>query len=372
MSLRAGCRVAFGSVWLLAACGSQVPATKTDDHEEHDRGVEDHAPEVHHEESTGHVAGPRTLTAEDVKTHIGAPSQVQTIKAAALFLDGIESCVDGRDRHAVVGTPGGDIGELLLALAAVESWTGHVMDEAEIQGAFDAHLEAFGDFYMHTDLHAIEILAERLRNDPEFRSIPLSNIADVETFLRSPPSELQAPLLKVLLIPETMGCGHLRLMALDPEAYRVRLALLDSVVSGFFTRLWAKVPDMRYEILTGNHGEGAVVNVRLDEPVHPYTRIPLLEPDHHGTEMFVRHPDFVDWLREQRVQLLLQEDDWLRAHQLDPAGFLGAINELADIQLKATVVALAPNLPMFDVHISDDHVDVEGPVSVKAALAAIP
>jgi hypothetical protein len=45
---------------------------------------------------------------------------VRWVKMAALLLHGKSSCVDGRDDHGVIGTPGGDAGEFLLALTSIE------------------------------------------------------------------------------------------------------------------------------------------------------------------------------------------------------------------------------------------------------------
>lgn len=302
----------------------------------------------------------RPLTASDVRAHIGDPKGLHWTKAAHLFEDGIESCVDGRDHHAVIGTPGGDAGELVLALTALEAWTGHVVDREEIELLFDAHLEAFGDFYMHTDHHAVVGLGELLRSDQRFAKYDLHDAEDIEHMIRNPPEEVQDALAEHLVNPAAIGCGHLGLISRRPKDYRVRPELLQIVIKSYFDRLWAGNPHLRYVVLEGEHQEGAVVNVMLkDDEVHPFTAIPMIEPDIRDTEIFVNHPQVTRWLRSERVRFLLGSDPWLATHDIDPDGFVKAVNELGDLHLNLTVTALAPTLPVFSVMVNEGDVSVD-------------
>ncbi len=70
------------------------------------------------------AAAPRQLTRALVEEHVAAMGSVRWIKMAGFLLRGRRSCVDGRDDHAVIGTPGGDMGEFILALGAYENTTG--------------------------------------------------------------------------------------------------------------------------------------------------------------------------------------------------------------------------------------------------------
>lgn len=303
---------------------------------------------------------PHTLTPVEVEEHIGGPARVTWIKAASLFVDGVESCVDGRDDHAVIGTPGGDAGELLLALAAVESLTGHELTDDEVRRVFEDHLQAFGDFYLHSDDHAMDHLIDALSADPAFAGYParLSTPAAVEQLVRHPPPEFRDALLGHLLVADGIGCGHLKLVASQPDRYHVRPALLRALLEVYYRDLWTGREGLRFEVLAGEHAEGAVVNVHLDGPVHPYTKVPLIEPLHAGTEVFVNHPEVVQWLRRQRADFMHEEEATLGVYELEPAVVAEEVQRLGDLQMHATCDALANALPHYDVYVDAEQLVV--------------
>ncbi|HEX8437682.1 rhodanese-like domain-containing protein, partial [Archangium sp.] len=90
---------------------------------------------------------PSALTPERIEKHVGDPSQVRWVRLAALLVSGKRSCVDGRDDQGVIGTPGGDAGELVLALSAIEAVTGQHIPEAAIPQLLLRELDTFGRFY---------------------------------------------------------------------------------------------------------------------------------------------------------------------------------------------------------------------------------
>lgn len=99
-------------------------------------------------------AGER-LQRHHVEEHVGDPTSVRWIKLAALLVHGRLSCVDGRDDAGVLGTPGGDAGELVLALSAAEKLTGRALSQPQIDALLRRRLDALGRFYLHTDVHEI-------------------------------------------------------------------------------------------------------------------------------------------------------------------------------------------------------------------------
>jgi rhodanese-related sulfurtransferase len=301
------------------------------------------------------------LTAEDVEIHVGDPSQVRWTKAATLLLHGTESCVDGRDDHAVVGTPGGDAGELLAALATAESLGTSPLEDADVDRLFADYVAAFGHFYMHTDEHGLEGLAEALRHDPRFAEwhARLGDVHAVEAFVRQPPVSLQEPLIEHLTEPGSIGCGHLRLMRQHPDEYGVRPALLQGLFRAFFHRLWHGSEELEYVVLFGEHEEAAVLNVQLSSEVHPYTAIPMVSPKHLGREMFVNHPQVASFIRRQNAGFLLERGDWPRRTDLDPELFLERLEGLASRQLARTIHYLAADLPIFDVRFEGQRFSVD-------------
>ena len=290
------------------------------------------------------------LTVEDIEIHIGDPAQVRWTKAATLLLHGTESCIDGREAHAVIGTPGGDAGELLLALATVEAVSGHALSDAEVERLFAGYIEAFGHFYMHTDRHALRALAEILAQDPAFASdaIDWRDHDAVEGLLRQPPKRLREGLLSHLTEPPAVGCGHLRLVITESDRYGVRPELVKVMFRAFFERLWGSSEEIEYVVLRGDHAEGAVVEVALAHEVEAYSSVPMIAPRHHGTEMFVNHPQVAAFVREQNANFLFEKLPWM-AQRVERAAFLAQLGVLAEQQLAATVGSLAAELPVFEV-----------------------
>lgn len=288
------------------------------------------------------------LSAEQVEWHVGQPGAVRWVKFAALMLHGKTACIDGRDERSVIGTPGGDAGEFTLALAAVEQLSEVPLDDAKIAKLLEVWVDAFGRFYMHSDTEALDHLIASLREDP--RIAPhlggLVEVGDWRAFLRMPPAELREPLLEHLAESEHVGCGHLRLSMQHPEDYGGRTDAVAGFMRAFFHERWAGVEEAQFVILEGDHAEGAIVQVVLDGPLFPHTKIPMISPTFEGLQIFVLHPEITDRLRRYRAGLLVAE---LPELGLDADRLGDRIRELGKRQLAATAERLAPGLPVYEV-----------------------
>jgi len=298
--------------------------------------------------------GPFTL--ERVREHVGNPRAVRWIKLPSLIAQWRMSCIDGRDERGVVGSPGGDGGEFLLGLAAIESATGRKLDEETVTRGLLAHLDTFGHFYKHTDAHALEALIGALQTDDRLASA-VSGLARPEQwfeFLRDPAPEFRDALLEHLVEPDHIGCGHIRLMVQHSEEYGTRRELVISFLRAFFRLWWAGAPELELTLLPGHHGEGAVVNVRLAEGVWGLSRIPLVSPACGGQQMFINHPEVSSFLRRATVQYLVKGSGPLGIEPSQESELQAAIDELAARQMGVTVGYLAKGLPVFDVVFSAD------------------
>jgi rhodanese-related sulfurtransferase len=280
--------------------------------------------------------------------HLGDPGAVRWVKLAAFLLHGKRSCVDGRDDKGVIGTAGGDAGELMLALAATEALRGSPLSDDEVEQLLIAHLDTCGRFYMHTDTAAMDrLIVEGFREDE--RIVPfLGDVfepAQWRSFLRSPPKEVQEALLEHLVAPDHMGCGHLRAVLVDP-VYGVRLGLAQAVLRAFHRVRWAGAPELEWVVLGGDHVEGAVIAVMVDEAFHSYTRIPLVSPQVDGLQMFVSHPQVTAHLRRETASFLVEAG-------VAPAGseelLLEDITTRGDKQLAETLGRLALGLPIYRI-----------------------
>lgn len=301
------------------------------------------------------LAHAESITAEHVQRHVGDPLSVRWIKLPALLVRGLVSCVDGRDDSGVIGSPGGDAGELLVGLRALEKMMRRELTETEVGTLLARRLDVFGRFYMHTDEDATNMEIDAIRADPRFEG-GLGGVRDTlewMRFLASPPRELRGPLLEHSLEPRHIGCGHLRLAMTHPKAYDTRAGLVASLLRSFHLRRWDGAPETEVVALAGGHTERAVLNVRIGGPLLPFSRIPLISPSASGAQLFVHHPRVTSYLRRQLAQFLALQTDILggahRSEAVDAEELHVEMERLGAVQLRQTLGSLAKNLPIYDV-----------------------
>lgn len=296
----------------------------------------------------GEVGPGCKLSVEQVAWHVGQPGSVRWLKFAALMMHGKSACIDGRDDHGVIGTPGGDAGEFVLGLAAVERLAGVELSDEQIQDLLVHWVDTFGRFYLHSDTGATNRFILSLRADPEV--VPhLGTVYEAHewrAFMRRPPAAGREAILRHLLMPEHVGCGHLRLSMQHTDRYGARRGMLEGFLRAFFRTRWAGLTELEYVILGGDHGEGAVVEVVVEGELWPYTRIPLLSPAFEGMQMFVIHPQVSSYLRRQRAAFLASA---LPELALDQAALAETICALGQQQLGETASQLAGGLPVIEV-----------------------
>lgn len=289
------------------------------------------------------------LTVDRIERHVGDPSSVRFLKLAALLLHGRLSCVDGRDESGVVGTLGGDAGEFLLLLAAIEKACNKRFTQPEVRALFARRLDAMGRFYIHTDVSSANASIVSMRSDPRLDA-PLSRISETmewRSFMQNPPPELREIVLEHLVQPAHLGCGHVRMMWQNSESYGVRAELIRMFLHTFLTARWNGAVEAEFVPLAGGHAERAVLQVHVAGELQPFTPIPLVSPSCEGTQMFVVHPQVVAFLRGQLISFALQQRALVP--QVSVATLRATVDELAAAQTTATLAVLAKGLPIFDV-----------------------
>lgn len=300
-------------------------------------------------------APPDQLTADDVQRHVGDRLTVKWIKLPALLVRGLVSCVDGRDDSGIIGSPGGDAGEMLVGLRALEKMLHRELSDAAVETLLARRLDVFGRFYMHTDLDASNASIAAMRADPRFAGF-IDDAADMlewRRFLASPPREVRDALLEQSLQPQHIGCGHLRLSLTESRAYDTRPGLVASLLRNFQKKRWEGASELEVVALAGGHTERAVINVRIGGPLMPFSRIPLVSPAVGGAQVFVHHPRITSYLRKQLAQFLSMQADILGGGRhpggIDPDELHLEMERLGALQLGQTLGALAKGLPVYDV-----------------------
>ncbi|ARA92680.1 hypothetical protein AWN76_005540 [Rhodothermaceae bacterium RA] len=296
-----------------------------------------------------------TSTTPLSRTELEVHLQAMRRQAVAVPVEALRhhpiGCVDGRNPACVVGAPGGDAGLFVLLLATLERFRHSPLAQADVDRLFEAYLDAFGHFYLHTDTHALAALHEAMRRLPALapRADALTTPAEVEAFLRHPPETTRPALLRLLTEPAAVGCGHLRLMLEHPTAYHVRPDLLRAVLERYYVTLWAGDDRLTFDVLPGEHRERAVVNVHTSRGPHP--PVVLQCPQFGAYQLFVHHPEAVAYLRRQHVRFL---EDLGLLTPAEATAFAALQEETAAAHLQATLRFLAPDLPVYDVDVSPE------------------
>lgn len=299
-------------------------------------------------------AGRKDFTLEDISNHVGDPRSVRWIKVAAFLLNGRLSCVDGRDHVGVVGSPGGDAGEFVLALAAIEQVIGRSLSQDEVKKLLRRRLDTFGHFAFHTDTAAGNLSIAAIRADPRTRTsvANIGNPLQFRQYFNQPPLEVRDALAEIMVKPEHTGCGHLRLAMQHSAKWGVRDGLTQQVLSEALKLRWAGVEELEFTPLSGTHSEGAVLNIRVSGHLDAYSRVPLVSPSIGGHQMFINHPDVTRFLRGQMAQWLALNQDLFTVPTV--SALFDAMQGLHEKQLAATLGELAAGLPVYDVTVQLD------------------
>jgi len=179
------------------------------------------------------------------------------------------SCVDGRSPSPGLTTPAGDSGEFVLGLAVYEqrllelTSSEYALTRATVKQLFQLFMQEIPysrPFYMHTDQHAVDRLRDALQ-DPNFDPA------------NTPPVQNQNQLFQMLIQPQFIGCGHMRLLIQHPDLYNVRANITQWFIQVFFDFMWNHEQGGKlnhhtstdYLTLTGEHQERAVVIVTADK-----------------------------------------------------------------------------------------------------------
>ncbi len=283
--------------------------------------------------------------ADSVQRALTAPEAIRWLPLADLAGPEGLSCIDGRHHHCTVGAPGGNAGELVLALGVLEWFAGTAFDRAKVRWVLERVVAAQGRFYLHTDAGALGVLGRRLVADGVVTPEQVRSPEVTFDLIAAPPPELRSRLLPYLVDPRHVGCGHLRSLLTSPELYRVRKDLVESIVMAFFELHWARSHDTNFVALDGEHRELALLNVHTPSPLRDDTLVPSLCPANDGGAFFVNHVAALRYLRSKTVALLLRKELHARLERVAADDVLLELERLGERHLTTTLERLAPGLP---------------------------
>ncbi len=280
------------------------------------------------------------------------------------FNDYRQACVDGREHRPVIGTPGGDMGILLLMISAGEKVLNREFSESEIREIFYRYIDEFGVFYYHSDKHALHHLAEALNHESCFALQLADDLTETELveivnrLIRKPlNSQQREVLLEYIVKTDNIGCGHLKLASKHPNEYQVRQKVIEVLIQAFFqeTWHWGKTD---FVVLEGGHAEKLVLNVHLDpvEELVENTLVPAVLPFNKQTsvkgdadEYFINHPEIIDAIYRHNAIVMINKKVIPDLTPLRLEAFLAEVRRLGTLQLMATLKYLAPKLEIWNV-----------------------
>lgn len=261
------------------------------------------------------------------------------------------SCIDGRHSNCVVGAPGGNIGEMILMLSVAERLGGYHFSPDQIEQLLANYASTFGRFYMHTDTHAVKALLQSLSAEESLREWVAGYGNDIHGFFHAM-LELNKSqsdqALKYLLMPEHVGCGHLKLLIQEYQKYQVRSQLVLDTIAGFFRLMWLGNKRMHWEMLEGDHCEQEVVVIDADQELRDESAIPYA--CHSDKEQrFVTHSAARRFFHKRDAAFINKFVSYSSLPTINIDIFVEEIERLADLQLNNTLRALAKDLPVVRV-----------------------
>jgi hypothetical protein len=217
------------------------------------------------------------------------------------------SCCDNRATYGVLGTPGGDVAEFIMALGAADTLRrqhnggggaggggaggGYSLEEVNI--LFQDFLRLMPSlgrkyFYMHTDRAAVNAMKTAL------------NVANpVEPYSAAERNRILAAAAK----PEFIGCAHLSALV-APDAlttYGIRPFIAQAVIRCFLNVLFDEDNPLRrallYVVLEGGAAQPSA-GVRVASPNACPGVAPLIVPNSGEQQLHVYHDKHVRFFRQ--------------------------------------------------------------------------
>src|SRR5690606_33156580 len=149
-------------------------------------------------------------------------------------------------------------------------------------------------------------------------TLSLHDALPISSWPLHPPDDLRAELLDALMVPDAVGCGHLRMMLEHPEEYRVRGELVRDFLRAFYLRLWDGDDRLVLDILEGVHVEQALVRVHVSPTETSRDAVVLMPPSDDEVDVFVYHPEAAAFMQVENA-FFLAELGWIDVDEV--AGF---------------------------------------------------
>jgi len=282
-------------------------------------------------------------TFDEVRNLVGYPTELQYANVDKQYF----SCLDGRIKEPMLGTPGGDAGEFILGLAMYKEVLGseRTITQSDVDIYFNEYLGYMTTtfFYMCTDDSALNHLQEEI---------------EVEGLnLRRPRKQIQNDTLQALLEPDNEGDLHIKMLLRYPDMYGIDVELVKMFLRAFYKVLWDSTnpfsEKLILDVLIGEHTESAFLEVRSNQGCTAAKQAPLIrpnEPTQNGMSIFVNH---LDAASIKRVEIAKFFTEYINKQKsgVSPEVFHSRMDHHALAFLEVTGSFLAKGLPFYTLNI---------------------
>jgi len=235
------------------------------------------------------------LTQIELEDHLGEPSNIEWAHAMQMYFQS----TDPRGQERQLGTLGGDLGEFLLVLGAIEEQTGVVLTKSQVLNQFRTYLTVMSreKFYFDIDVAGIQNLKKAC-------GCPQLNIAD--------PPESKKPLLQnATHEAASHGNEFFKKVIADPAKYQLRPQLVNSVLDAFFDVMWLKSDPLhrriKFVLLKGPLESKGFVMIKTPGYCNSQLLAPLISPELCSKQMGVYHGDAAVLLRTEMAGIALMK-----------------------------------------------------------------
>jgi len=229
----------------------------------------------------------------ELEDHIGEPINIEWAHAMQIFF----ASTDPRGQERQLGTLGGDLGEFLIVLAAIEKETKVTFTAAQVLNKLKTYLTVMSKdkFYFDTDASAINTLKGACH-------CPQLNIAD-------PPDSKKAILRNATHRASAQGNEFFKKVLEDPVKYEIRQQLVEAVLDAFFEVMWVKSDPLhrriRFVLLKGELNSKGFIMVKTPGYCNAQLLAPLISPELCQKQMGIYHGDAAVLLRTEIAGVLL-------------------------------------------------------------------
>lgn len=241
------------------------------------------------------------LKLSDVTSFYADDAMVKSVQLSRVRTTAVSAvsfmCMDDRVSEPSLATPGGDLGEFILAIAS------HLQDAQPTQQIVDSYLQRYVAM-LPSSRPLVHCTDDRALSHLE-GELPVENLD-----IRSPPEHVkQAGLLQRLVEFENQGDSHIRLMLKQPEWYQLNNLLVPMVLRSFYSLLWRQhqdpsssifhAPKLKLQVLSGESNPQAFLEVVSAGLCHGSGVAPLLTPRDGQRAVLVSNLDAVSLHRAE-------------------------------------------------------------------------